>query len=420
MAADGRRAPDADALGHGADDGEPRGSYRLMFAPSLGPFFWGKVLSSSGIWVHNVTAAIVAFQVTGSAFVVGLVSAVQFAPQLLLAPLSGKMADRGNAPVQIVVGRLLVTAGAGGMAATLWAVGGVAGLQNAGPVLLASLVVGLGFVVGGPAMQSVVPTMIRPGELAAAMALNSVPMVIARAAGPAIGATVATQAGYAAAFGIAAASNLVHALVVLALRIPAVKPARDTTDFSVRTALRHIRQDRPLLVLLLGIAAVGAGADPAITLAPALAARLDAGAGMVGWVASSFGLGAACGFLVFGPIVGAVGLPRTTAGGLWLMASGLVVAAAATSPGFVLASFGVAGAGMTFAFSAITTQIQERSPDALRGRIMALWFVGWLGMRPFAAAMNGLLTDVADVVAALLVTAAVVAGAAVMCRPSRL
>jgi MFS family permease len=409
----------------GRDAGEgqsppARGSYRLMFAPSLGPFFWGKVLSSSGIWVHNVTAAIVAFEVTRSAFVVGMVSAVQFAPQLLLAPLSGKMADRGNAPAQIVVGRLLVTAGSGGMAATLWAVGGVGGLPNAVAVLVASLVVGLGFVVGGPAMQSVVPTMIRPGELAAAMALNSVPMIVARAAGPAIGAIVATQAGYATAFAIAAAANLVHALVVLALRIPVVKPQRDSSDLSVRASLRHTRADRTLLMLLIGIAAVGAGADPAITLAPALAARLDAGVALVGWMASSFGLGAAVGFVLFGPLVRWLGLPHTTAGGLWLMAVGLVAAALANSADLVLASFALAGVGMTCAFSSITTQIQERSPDALRGRIMALWFVGWLGVRPFAAALNGLLADVASVGVALVFTACVVAGAAVMCRPGRL
>ena len=86
---------------------QPRSSYRLMVDPVFGPFLWGKVVSSAGIWIHNIVAAIVAFEITGSTFVVGLVSAVQFGPQLFLAPLSGKLADRGNAVLQIVVGRLL-------------------------------------------------------------------------------------------------------------------------------------------------------------------------------------------------------------------------------------------------------------------------------------------------------------------------
>ena len=77
-------------------DRKVRGSYQLMFDPLFGPLFWGKLVSSSGIWIHNIVAAIVAYDLTGSALVVGLVSVVQFAPQLLFAPLSGKMADRGN------------------------------------------------------------------------------------------------------------------------------------------------------------------------------------------------------------------------------------------------------------------------------------------------------------------------------------
>ena len=138
---------------HGDATMKARGSYRLVFDPVFGPFFWGKVVSSSGIWIHNIVAAIVAFELTGSALVVGLVSAVQFAPQLVFAPLSGKMADRGNAARQIVLGRLLTGLGSGGLAAWIWLAGGIDGLPGVLPVLASSLVVGLGFVVGGPAMQ---------------------------------------------------------------------------------------------------------------------------------------------------------------------------------------------------------------------------------------------------------------------------
>ena len=63
------------------------------------------------VWIHNVVAAIVAFQVTDSVLIVGVVSAVQFGPQLLFAPLSGKFADRGNAAKQIVIGRLVTAFG---------------------------------------------------------------------------------------------------------------------------------------------------------------------------------------------------------------------------------------------------------------------------------------------------------------------
>lgn len=399
----------------------PRGSYGLMVDPVFGPFLWGKVVSSAGIWIHNIVAAIVAFELTGSALVVGAVSAVQFAPQLVFAPLSGKMADRGNAGLQIVAGRLLTAAGSASLALWIWLSGGVSGLPGAWPVIVASLIVGLGFVVGGPAMQSIVPSLIRPGEMAAAMALNSVPMTVARAAGPALGALVATRLGPAAAFTIAAACGTAYAVVVLCLRLPGVRiHGDDDTDFSIRASLRHLRGDRPLFLLLVGIAAVGVGADPSLTLAPPLAESLGGDTHLIGWLASAFGIGAGAGFVLFAPLHRRVGLEILSGGGLFLMSCALVATTISASPASALALFGVCGVGMTLAFTSITTLIQNRTPDALRGRIMALWFVGFLGARPIAAGLNGFLADTVSVNAALIATAAIVAVAAYLCRPSRL
>ena len=147
-------------------------------------------------------------------------------------------------------------------------------------------------------MQSIVPSLVRLGEMAAAMALNSIPITAARAAGPALGAAVATQWGAAPAFALAASASAIHGIVVLALRLPSAAHSVDT-DFSVRALLRHLRRDRTLALLLLGITAVGIGADPALTLAPSLAASLGEGASLVGWLTSAFGIGAAVGFVLY-------------------------------------------------------------------------------------------------------------------------
>lgn len=398
-----------------------RGSLRLMLDPVFGPFFWGKLLSSAGTWIHSIVAVLLVFQLTGSAMVVGVVSIVQFAPQLLFAPLCGKMADRGNAPRQIVVGRLVTAFGSGGLAVWIWLVGGVGGLPGAAPVIAASLVVGVGFVVGGPALQSIVPSLVRPGELAAAMVLNSVPMTVARAAGPALGAVIATQMGYASAFAIAASASLIYGFVVLAMRLPrGCVNNSSNTDFSVRASLRHLRADPPLFLLLVGIAGVAIGADPSLTLAPTLAANLGGGAGLVGWLASAFGIGAAIGFLFFGSLNRWLGLARLSSFGLILMAAGILALVDSGTVALAIASFGVSGVGMTLAFTSITTQIQDRSPDALRGRIMALWLVGFVGTRPLAAGLNGFLADSVTVDVALVATAVLVSLAAIWCRPSRL
>lgn len=397
-----------------------RSRAQLMFDPVFGPYFWGKLLAGSGIWIHNVVAAIVVYQVTGQASMVGLVSAVQFAPQLLLAPLSGKMADRGNGPLQIALGRLLTGLGSMGLAGWLWLVGGVEALSGAGPVVLASALVGMGFVVGGPAMQSIVPSLVRPGELAAAISLDGAPMILGRAAGPALGATVALQLSPAAAFGIAGATSLVHCVVVFWLRLPRGAAPGADDDVSVRTSLRYVRSQPALLALLIGTTAVAFGAEPSVTLAPVLADELGGGAGLAGWLASAFGVGAGMGFVIYATVGRRLGDLRLSSGGLLVMAGGLVGAAVTPLPAVALGAFAVVGVGMTFALTSITTSIQLRAPAELRGRIMALWFVGFLGVRPFAAGLDGFLADATSVRVALVASAVLVAGAAWLCRSARL
>lgn len=181
-----RRPQPAGGAGAGSDQ-PPRSLPRLLIDPVFGSFIVGKLMSTCGVWIHNIAAAILAYQLSGSAFVVGLVSVFQFVPQLLLAPLSGVQADRGDRRRQIVTGRVIVSIGSGSLAAWIL-LAGVDGLPGAWPVVLIAVVVGVGFVIGGPAMNAVIPSMVRPSELSSAMGLNFFPVTIGRAIGPALGA----------------------------------------------------------------------------------------------------------------------------------------------------------------------------------------------------------------------------------------
>lgn len=126
------------------------------------------------------------------------------------------------------------------------------------------------------------------------------------------------------------------------------------------------------------------------------------------------------GFLVFGLIRRRVGLRHLTGASILLMAVGLLVLAVAWIPAVALGAFGLTGIGMTLAFICVTTLIQEKTADSFRGRVMALWFLAFLGVRPVAAAVIGLLADTAGLPASLIVSAAVIAGAAYLCRPALL
>src|SRR5689334_18875651 len=228
-----------------------------MFDPVFGALFWGKMFSVVAVWTHSIIAAVVMYDATGSALMVGLVGVVQFGPQLILSPISGKWADTGNPGRQILLGRVLCLLGSGSIAVWMFIEPELQGLSAALPVLIGSTLVGFGFVVGGPAMQAIVPDLIREGELSTAMALNSMPMTVGRIAGPATGAYLAAHLGPAAGFAVSAALHLAFAIFLLVVTFPSPPERRSGADYRVRTALRYVWQDRPLLLALVAVTTVG-------------------------------------------------------------------------------------------------------------------------------------------------------------------
>jgi MFS family permease len=390
---------------------------RLLMDPVVGLFFLGRLSSVVGIWVHNVAAAILVFDLTRSAAFVGAVSVAQFGPQLLLAPWTGSRADRGNRRLQLIAGRVLAAASSGGLA--LWiTTHGVEGTRGAWAVIIAALFVGIGFAVGGPAMHALIPSMVRPEELTSAIALNSLPMTIARAGGPAAGALLATLGGSALAFVVVATTQLLFAGILATLRLDSPR-RKGAGDSSLRGGLRFIQRDRAITAALLGTAAVGLGADPVITLTPSISQQLGAGTALVGALASAFGVGAGIALLPLGWLRQRHGLPRVGTLGLLMLASGLALLALAPSPATAMLALGLGGVGMTFALTAMTTVVQQRSPEELRGRVMALWSIAFIGSRPLAAAVNGAVADAFSVVTALIGVVLLILACAWLSRPSR-
>ncbi|GFG53586.1 MFS transporter [Mycolicibacterium agri] len=398
----------------------PRGALGLMFDPVFGALFWGKIFSVIAVWTHGIVAAIVMYDATQSALMVGLVGVVQFAPQLILSPTSGKWADTGNPARQILVGRLLCVAGSGCAALWLFLEPTQAGMAAAVPVLVGTLLVGFGFVVGGPAMQSIVPNLIRDGELSTAMALNSIPMTIGRIVGPAAGAYLAAHLGAASAFAASTVLHTVFAVFLIVVRFPAPPPRHPETDYRVRVALSYVWRDRPLLLALIAVSTVGLASDSSITLAPSMADALGGGAGLVGTLSAVFGVGAAVGMAALAMMRGRMASARVSAFGLAGLGAGCATLALAPVPAVAIAGFGLAGLGFGWAMTGLGTVVQERAPEELRGRIMALWLVGFLGSRPIAAALLGGTADTLGVAAAFALAAALCVAVTLWARPSKL
>jgi MFS family permease len=399
------------------DDPPARSWLRLLIDPLFGSYFAGRTVASAGVWIHSIVAAVIMYELTGSAFMVGLVSAAQFIPQILFAALTGSAADRGNRKRQAMLGRIVVAAGSGGLALWLWAIEKSAATPWV--IVLSAAVVGVGFVTGGPAMHAMVPALVRPSEIAPAVTLSIAPITLARALGPALGAWVALVASPATALLLAAACNVAFVLVLVVLSVP--QAARDMAeDTSMRAAVRYLLADRAILLLLVGVASIGISADPALTLAPALSDALGYGTVHTGTFATAFGVGAGIAFLVIPALRRRLGVVRSASAGLVLIPTGLAILVVAADPWIAVVGFGLSGLGMTTALTGLSSHLQERVPDGLRGRIMALWSVGFLGSRPFAAALNGAVADQVSLSAAFGVVAAMAFLVAWVCRPSQL
>ena len=400
---------------HPPEGTEPRRVPQLLRDPVFGPFFMGQIVATMAVWIHNVAAAILVWELTRSTSLVAAITVGQFAPQILLTPWSGARADRSDRRRQLVAGTLTTAAGTGLLA--LWSVTlGLSGTSGAHAVIVAATIVGVGFAIGGPASQALLPSLVRRSELATAIAISSVPMTVARALGPAVGALLITTTGPTVTFTLVTVLQVAYgALMFRRERTPANGSRRDTR---ILAAVTHLGRDRPVAWLLVGVTVVGLGVDPVITLAPAFADGLGGGGDIVGLIASSFGVGAILGFLVQPALRRRIGIERSGTIGLLVLGAGLAPLAFATTTTLAGLTMLVAGSGMTLSLTAFTTGIQQRVPDALRGRIMALWSIAFLGSRPVAAALSGLLADAFDERVALGAAVATILLGAVASRPA--
>lgn len=377
---------------------------QILFDRSVGAFFIGKIFSVTGMWVQNVAAAILVFELTGSALWVGVISTAQFVGPLALGLWAGALSDRMD--------RRLLVMGARGVAGTLMVVLSVlsfAGLltPERGPMILVGVMVllGLTMAVSLPAMQSIVPVLVPPRDLEPALALSAVGPSIARMAGPALAAGLIVAGGPGLAFAVAATAHLAFAASLVRIRTrqaPAPKKRPDLLG-----GVKYVMAHRHIRFLLLGAAIMGVGADTVITLTPPAAEALGGSAELVGLLASSFGTGAVVGLLVMRPLRRFMTLRRLAMSGYLVGSAGLVVAGFAATASTLSVGMGMAGIGFMITQITLNTRVQQDLPDLLRGRVMALWGMAFAGSRPIAAMLNGAIADFWSVDAAFFVAAAI-------------
>ena len=366
-------------------------------------YFIGNVVSNAGTWMQNVVLSVFMFRLTGTSTWVGIATLALFLPFIFFTLPGGAIADRTDR-LRLL---MLTQIAAGALAAALTV---LAGSHSANRYSVVAIAFGIG-VSGAfaiPAMQALLPLLVPEGEIAQAIALNAVTFNLARVIGPIVGsAALAISATWA--FGINAASFFVLAGALWMIRtVP--YPRSGGRPGPIREGVRYAWEHVRTRTMLFGVAMIGIALDPITTLSPAYG-RLFGHENLAGWIVAAWGLGA-----VVVVTIGARWLRRFAERGLgWVglavLAAGVAGYAASHTLAQALASNFVAGVGYISAAVTFTTTIQRDVPERLRGRVMALWTLAFLGPRPLASVLDGRLADSWSLhwAAALFVIPAIVA-----------
>jgi MFS family permease len=379
-----------------------RRTFASLDVPNYRRYFGGQVVSLTGNWMQTVAEMWLVVQLTGNGVSVGLTAALQFLPIMVFGAWGGLLADRMAKRRLLMVTQSLMAL----PALTLWA------LTMNGSVeiwMVYALVFARGAVnaVDNPARQSFVIEMVGHDRVVNAVALNSVIVHSARILGPAAAGGVIALLGVGTCFLINALS---FGAMLAALR--AMDPARLHTPEAatraagqLRSALKHVADTPGLLIPLAMMALVGTLSFNFQVLLPLLARFTWHGtASLYTALAVAMGVGSVAGALLAGAR-GRVG-PRLLVGAAaGFGAAELLVAIAPTIPLQLAALVPLGAVSVTFA-AGINSAMQLAVEPAMRGRVMALYSVVFLGSTPIGAPLVGWIAEVAGPRAGLLLGAA--------------
>jgi MFS family permease len=338
-----------------------------------------------GTWMQAVAQSFLVLDLTHSGTDLGLVTAVRFLPILLFGPAGGLFADRHNKR------RILfVTQALSGVLAAIFAI--LTGTHVIQMWLVYVLALSLGFVnvFDNPARQSFISEMVPPDDLSNAVTLNSVSMNLARVFGAAAGGVLVAALGLALCFACNAISFIAVIASLAAMNVALLYPAKAVKrePGQIRQGLRYVRETPELLIPLLMIALVGTLAWEFQVTLPLMASKVfGGGAGSYGVMASVMGVGAVGG----GLISAARSRPRARSLCLAAIGWGIAITVAAVAPTLPLelAALVFVGYGSITFNSYAKTTLQLAADPAMRGRVMALWALAWLGSTPIGGPLVG-------------------------------
>ncbi|MFF7632305.1 MFS transporter [Kitasatospora sp. NPDC008050] len=366
----------------------PGGMFSSLRVRNYRYFFAGQIVSNTGSWMQRIAQDWLVLSLTGSPLAVGITTAMQFLPTLLLGLFGGVLADR------MPKRRLLIaTQGAMGLLAAALAVLTVTGAVTEYHVYAFALLLGLVTVVDTPTRQAFVSEMVGPDHLSNAVSLNAANFQTARLVGPAVAGLLIAAVGSGWAFALNAVSFAAVIGGLLAMRTSELRPvARIPREKGqLREGLRYVKERPDLMWPLVLAGFVGTFGFNFPTLLSGFArGTFHVGPGQYGLLNTAMALGSLAGALY----AARRGAPRLR----WLAGAalvfGLLEVLASAAPGYwsfavLLTLIGIFG--LTFNTS-VNSYVQLSTDPEMRGRVMGLLVLVFTGGTPIGAPLVGWVT----------------------------
>jgi MFS family permease len=353
--------------------------------PNFRLYFIGQTISSIGSWTQSLAVIWLVLEITDRSDGLGVATALQFLPLLLLGAPAGVLADQfDNRNI------LIVTSALSGLLALTFAGVAAAGHINIWWVYALTLLLGLVLALERPTMQAIIYQLVEPDLLPSAIAANSTINSVSRLVGPAVAGALIATVGVETCFLINAASYVVVIAALMALRSTDLikRPLLTQSKGRLREGLAHVRTHPDIARPLFVMAVVGTVALNFQTTFPSMVRfEFDRGAAAIGIAMSVSAIGSIIGGIY---VAGIKPHPRRTLA-ITLTGFGAACLAVAATPGFwtfVVVSIVVGFASASFQ-TVNTVVVQQATEPALQGRVMALQQMALFGSTPIGALLMG-------------------------------
>jgi len=377
-------------------------------------FFGGQLISLTGTWMQSVAESWLVYRLTGSSALLGVAAFASQIPVFLFATIGGTVADRTNRHHIIVITQSVSMI----LPLTLAALT-LTGVVRVWHVLTLAACLGLVNAFDIPARQAFIVDMVGHDDLMNAIALNSSMVNGARVVGPAIAGLLVAAVGEGWCFLLNGVSYLAVIAGLLMMDVPKRPKVRARISAVRHTieGLRFVADTAPVRALLLLLGLVSLAGMPYAVLMPIFADQiLSGGPRGLGLLMAASGFGALCGALSLAVRSGVRGLGRWVATSAAAFGAALILFSLSRAFWLSVLLLVPVGASIMVQMASSNTLIQSMVPDKLRGRVMAVYSMMFMGMAPFGALVAGSVAErlgaartVAGGGAACLVAAAIFA-----------